>query len=473
MTAPLTILVIFSVTSVRASSISSRTIICARSVTSCSAAVICSGLPVGSLVAKALEDHRDYHAAGEGGADLDLGALERRHLGGAGAGARGRLERRRLVGRLDVATHSGGSSSNRRIQITDAVRCTAIEASAPRPARSPDQSSRLERSLLMKRACLSRAAVESLADGLHHEGPRLVELLGHDAEDPAGQDLLDGPVEGQRRELRRDVVAELAGRLRTRHDVRDQLVGLADLGEVRTAERVRGARDLDDDHLHQVWVMAVGVDDEARDVLELLARRPRVGVAGADDLEQDVPALEEEGVEHLVLGGEVVVDEPVGDAGLVGDVRDAAGVEALAREDLHRRVEDQPALVSRRLRARCRGHYAYTSGRRLASDGSSRRMRSCASRSSSAATWPTRSGAVARTSPHGSTISERPPERTTPPASPLWLAAMTNAWSSIARARTRTSQWSRVVANVNAAGTTRIRAPRTATSGYSSGNRRS
>ena len=44
-----------------------------------------------------------------------------------------------------------------------------------------------------------------------------------------------------------------------------------------------------------------------------------------------------------------MVDEPVGDAGLVGDVRHAAGVEALAGEHAHRRVEDLPALV--RLRA--------------------------------------------------------------------------------------------------------------------------
>jgi hypothetical protein len=40
-----------------------------------------------------------------------------------------------------------------------------------------------------------------------------------------------------------------------------------------------------------------------------------------------------------------VVDEAVGDARLVGDVRDAAGVEALAGEHAHGRVEDQPALV--------------------------------------------------------------------------------------------------------------------------------
>ena len=58
-----------------------------------------------------------------------------------------------------------------------------------------------------------------------------------------------------------------------------------------------------------------------------------------------LPALEEERVEHLVLGLEVVIDEAVGDARLVGDVGHAAGVEALAREHAHGRVEDDPALV--------------------------------------------------------------------------------------------------------------------------------
>ena len=48
-------------------------------------------------------------------------------------------------------------------------------------------------------------------------------------------------------------------------DVGDPVVRLADLGQVRLAERVRRARDLDDDHLHQVAVVAVGVDDERRD----------------------------------------------------------------------------------------------------------------------------------------------------------------------------------------------------------------
>ena len=81
-------------------------------------------------------------------------------------------------------------------------------------------------------------------------------------------------------------------------DLADQLVGLADLREVRLAERVRRARDLDDDDLHQLGVVAVGVDDERRDRLELLAR-PAMSwrVDLADHVEHHVPALEEERVE--------------------------------------------------------------------------------------------------------------------------------------------------------------------------------
>ena len=47
-----------------------------------------------------------------------------------------------------------------------------------------------------------------------------------------------------------------------------------------------------------------------------------------------------------------MVHEPVGDAGLVGDVRHAAGVEALAGEHPHRRRQDLAALLFGVLRAR-------------------------------------------------------------------------------------------------------------------------
>ena len=91
--------------------------------------------------------------------------------------------------------------------------------------------------------------------------------------------------------------------------------------------------------------------------VQLLVGGDLLGVRVADRLEQDVPALQEERVEDLVLGLEVVVDEPVGDARLVGDVRHPARVEALAREHAHGGVEDDAPLVHRLLGR----HYAGTS----------------------------------------------------------------------------------------------------------------
>ncbi len=49
--------------------------------------------------------------------------------------------------------------------------------------------------------------------------------------------------------------------------------------------------------------------------------------------------------EHLVLRGEVVVQQPVRDARLLGDVADARGVEPVAREHANGGVEDPPALL--------------------------------------------------------------------------------------------------------------------------------
>ena len=88
------------------------------------------------------------------------------------------------------------------------------------------------------------------------------------------------------------------------------------------------------------------------------AGRGALAIGLLDRRQQQRPALAEELVQHLVLGLEVVVDEPVGDAGLVGDVGDAGRVEALAGEDADRRVEDLAALVDRR---RFRGHQARAS----------------------------------------------------------------------------------------------------------------
>src|SRR6185437_4273285 len=85
--------------------------------------------------------------------------------------------------------------------------------------------------------------------------------------------------------------------------------------------------------------------DERSDRTELLAHRPPLAIHLADHLEHHAPALQEERVEHLLLGGEVVVEQAIGNACLIGDVRHAAGVEALACEHPHGGVEDRAAAV--------------------------------------------------------------------------------------------------------------------------------
>ena len=172
-------------------------------------------------------------------------------------------------------------------------------------------------------------------------------VAGDQLEHPAGEKLLDRAVEPHRGELRVDVLAKGARSLAVGDDLGDHVVGAADLRQVGAPERVRRPGHLDDDHLHQVRVVAVGVDDEAGDRVQLLSRADRLPVDLLDRGEQQRPALGEQLVEDLVLGVEVVVDEPIGDPGLVGDVRDPAGVKALAREHVDRRVEDLAALVDR------------------------------------------------------------------------------------------------------------------------------
>src|SRR6188472_4642817 len=77
------------------------------------------------------------------------------------------------------------------------------------------------------------ASLEAAADCLDQHLASAVEVAvaaGDQAEHPARQELLDRAVEPHRRELRIDVVAELAGRLGVGDDLGDQIVGAADLG---------------------------------------------------------------------------------------------------------------------------------------------------------------------------------------------------------------------------------------------------
>src|SRR6202012_3280608 len=139
------------------------------------------------------------------------------------------------------------------------------------------------------------ARLEAVADRRDQKVPCFVEAVlgGRDVvEYPLGQKLLDRTVEGLGGEARRDVGAELPGRLAVGDDLRDPFVGAADLLQVGAAERVRGAGDLDDDHLHQLRVVAVGLEDEAGDHCELVAVRAVGLFRLLDRGEEKRPALE-------------------------------------------------------------------------------------------------------------------------------------------------------------------------------------
>jgi hypothetical protein len=80
-----------------------------------------------------------------------------------------------------------------------------------------------------------------------------------------------------------------------------------------------------------------------------------------DPLDEDVPVLLEDRLEQDVLRVEVVVEEPVRDAGLLRDVADAARVEALAREDTDSGVKDLTPLVLGRYGPRGYAGFPFTS----------------------------------------------------------------------------------------------------------------
>jgi len=83
-------------------------------------------------------------------------------------------------------------------------------------------------------------------------------------------------------------------------------------------------------------------------VAQLLARRLVGLLDSAERLEHIAPGVPEHGLQHLVLRLEVVVEEPVGDARLLGDVADPAVVVAAAREHADGGVEEQaPFLLLR------------------------------------------------------------------------------------------------------------------------------
>ena len=108
---------------------------------------------------------------------------------------------------------------------------------------------------------------------------------------------------------------------------------------------MRATRDLADEHAHQVRVAAPGAQQDLRDAGEAVTSRLVRLLDRADGVEHVAPRLAKDRLEQLFLRTEIVIEESVRDARLLGDVSDAARVVALAREHAHRCVEDEAPLV--------------------------------------------------------------------------------------------------------------------------------
>ena len=105
------------------------------------------------------------------------------------------------------------------------------------------------------------------------------------------------------------------------------------------------ARDLADHDRDEIRVVAPGPEQDLRDPLELLGRRLVRPLHAAEAFDELTPVLAEDRVQHLFLGREVVVEEPVRDARLRCDVCHSRAVVAVAREHADSRSEDELALV--------------------------------------------------------------------------------------------------------------------------------
>ena len=108
---------------------------------------------------------------------------------------------------------------------------------------------------------------------------------------------------------------------------------------------MRAASHLAHHHPDEIGIVAPGAQQDLGDPAQLLVGR-LVGLLDAREApEQLTPVLAEEGREHLVLGGEVVVEQAVRDPSLLGDVTDARGVVAVAGEDANGGIDDEATLL--------------------------------------------------------------------------------------------------------------------------------
>ena len=139
--------------------------------------------------------------------------------------------------------------------------------------------------------------------------------------------------------------AELAGGLAARDDPLERGEDLADL--VHALLHAGATRDLAHEHANEVGLAPPRSQEDGRHLAELLRRRNVCLLDVANGRQQLGPRLAEDRLEHVLLRLEVVVDEPVRDARLLGDVADAGRVVALLGERPDGGVEDLPPLLLR------------------------------------------------------------------------------------------------------------------------------
>jgi hypothetical protein len=142
------------------------------------------------------------------------------------------------------------------------------------------------------------------------------------------------------RELWVDVRPHLTAVTCPADDLLDGLERHHHRADVVRLEKLIRASHLVDHHGHQVWFAPIYLDPEMHEPAHLLAK-PDLHIADLVEIRHVLrPALRENRGEDVLLVVEVVVDEAVGDTGLLGDVRNLGAVKARARENLGRRGDD-------------------------------------------------------------------------------------------------------------------------------------
>jgi len=150
--------------------------------------------------------------------------------------------------------------------------------------------------------------------------------VGELPEHPAGEHLLEPPVDDPAREPCVDVTTERAVGLALLHDPLDDRERLPDL--LHLILELRAAGDLPHHHRDEGGIVAPGAQQDLRNALELLWRRLICGFDGTEAPDELAPVLDEDRAQDVVLRREVVVEQAVRDAGILCDVADARSVGA-------------------------------------------------------------------------------------------------------------------------------------------------